>query len=153
MTDSSWKSQIPDPLSEARYGTRILMDTSQIHFCCPTMGTPKDFSLYCYALWLIRQIHIWKYSVFTAWFYISCKCFHGFVFQSFPVWVWKALSSVNWLHSAWSVFDCSLRSKDKIGTRKVCRVLSWLWDLLGLHSESLLCHLLNVCLWESCLFS
>ena len=29
---SSWQCQIPDPLSEARDQTRILMDTSQIHF-------------------------------------------------------------------------------------------------------------------------
>ena len=37
---SSWQCQIPDPLSEAKDGNHILMDTSQIHFCCATMGTP-----------------------------------------------------------------------------------------------------------------
>ena len=33
--------QIPYPLSEARDQTCILMDTSRIHFCCATMGTPR----------------------------------------------------------------------------------------------------------------
>ena len=38
---SSQQSWILDPLSEeARDWTCILMDTSQIHFCCTTMGTP-----------------------------------------------------------------------------------------------------------------
>ena len=33
----------PRPLSKARDGTRILMDTSWIHFYCATMGTPILF--------------------------------------------------------------------------------------------------------------
>ena len=37
---SSWRHQILNPLSEARDRTCILMDTSQAHFCCTTMGTP-----------------------------------------------------------------------------------------------------------------
>ena len=36
---SSWPRWIPNPLSEARDPTRILMDTSWIHFCCTTIGT------------------------------------------------------------------------------------------------------------------
>ena len=36
---SSWQCQIPDPLSEAREETWILMDTSRISFCCTTKGT------------------------------------------------------------------------------------------------------------------
>ena len=32
--------QIPDPLSEARDRTRILMDTTQIRFRCAIVGTP-----------------------------------------------------------------------------------------------------------------
>ena len=36
---SSWQCQIPNPLSEARDQTQILMDTSQIRFCCATVGT------------------------------------------------------------------------------------------------------------------
>ena len=37
---SSRQRQMPDPLSEARDGTCILIDTSWIHFCCITTGTP-----------------------------------------------------------------------------------------------------------------
>ena len=37
---SSWQRQIPNPCSEARDRTHILMDSSQIHFCCTTGGTP-----------------------------------------------------------------------------------------------------------------
>ena len=37
---SSWQHQILDPLSKARDGTHILLDTSQIRFCCATMVTP-----------------------------------------------------------------------------------------------------------------
>ena len=36
---SSQQHQIPDPLSEARDRTHILMDTSQIRFHCATTGT------------------------------------------------------------------------------------------------------------------
>ena len=38
---SSWQCQIPNPLSETRDGTHILMDTRLICFCCTTMGTPR----------------------------------------------------------------------------------------------------------------
>ena len=40
---SSQQCQIPDPLSEARDGTSILMDTSRIRFCCVTTGTPQVY--------------------------------------------------------------------------------------------------------------
>ena len=40
---SSRQGRIPDPLSKARDRTHILMDTSRIHFCCATMGTPDNF--------------------------------------------------------------------------------------------------------------
>ena len=39
---SSQQRQISDPLSEARDRILILMDTSQIHFRCATMGTPTS---------------------------------------------------------------------------------------------------------------
>ena len=45
-TPSSWQCQIPDPLSKARNQTHILMDTSQLRFCCSTSGTPQQLSLY-----------------------------------------------------------------------------------------------------------
>ena len=38
---SSQELQIPDPLSEARDQTGILMDTSRIHFYCAATGTPS----------------------------------------------------------------------------------------------------------------
>ena len=48
---SSWQRRILNPLSKARDQTRILKDTSQILFCCATIGTPfsllkKFFFLY-----------------------------------------------------------------------------------------------------------
>ena len=41
----SRQCRIPDPLSKARDWTHILMDTSQVHFCCATVGTPWWLSL------------------------------------------------------------------------------------------------------------
>ena len=41
---SSWQCWIPDLLSEARARTCVLMDTSQIHFCCTMLGTPIALS-------------------------------------------------------------------------------------------------------------
>ena len=43
---SSQQCRILNPLSEARDQTCILMDTSQIHFCCATTGTPRHWVLY-----------------------------------------------------------------------------------------------------------
>ena len=45
---SSWQRRIPDSLSKVRDRTHILMDISQIRFCCATKGTltqafEKDF--------------------------------------------------------------------------------------------------------------
>ena len=39
LQHSSQQQQTPDPRSEARDPTCILMDTGQIHFPCATMGT------------------------------------------------------------------------------------------------------------------
>ena len=36
---SSWQRWIPNLLNEARDRTHILKDTSQIRFCCTTVGT------------------------------------------------------------------------------------------------------------------
>ena len=41
LLHSSGQRWIPDPLSEARDGTRILMDTSRIRFHCSSTGTPR----------------------------------------------------------------------------------------------------------------
>ena len=45
---SSQECRIPNPLAKTRDWTCILMDTSWIHFCCSTMGTPDGsyFSSY-----------------------------------------------------------------------------------------------------------
>ena len=43
---SSWQCQIPDPLSEARDRTHILMYPSRICFCCTTMGTLMIHNFY-----------------------------------------------------------------------------------------------------------
>ena len=46
LHQDSWQHRIPDPLSQARVQTCILMDTSQNLLCCTTVGTPRDvFSL------------------------------------------------------------------------------------------------------------
>ena len=45
----SWQRWIPNPMSEARDRTCILMDTSLIHFRCATIGTPKFFIFFVYA--------------------------------------------------------------------------------------------------------
>ena len=45
---SSWQRQIPDPMWEARDRTHILMDTSQIWFCCSTTGTPWISKALCW---------------------------------------------------------------------------------------------------------
>ena len=38
---SSWQCQVLNPLNKVRYQTRILMDTSQIHFHCVTAAIPS----------------------------------------------------------------------------------------------------------------
>ena len=40
---SSWQLQILNPLSEARDWTHIFMDTSWVHYCWATRGTPSIF--------------------------------------------------------------------------------------------------------------
>ena len=43
---SSWQHRIPDPLSEVRDRTCILMDTSWIRFLCTATGTPRAIHFY-----------------------------------------------------------------------------------------------------------
>ena len=45
LPHSLQQNRIPHPLSEARDQTHILMDTSRIHFCCTTTGTPSMLPL------------------------------------------------------------------------------------------------------------
>ena len=50
---SSQQCQMPKPPIEARDQTCILMETSQIHFCCATTGTPKRNKILTHATaWL-----------------------------------------------------------------------------------------------------
>ena len=42
LLHSSWQCQILNPLSKARDPTSKLMVPSWIHFCCTTIGTPRN---------------------------------------------------------------------------------------------------------------
>ena len=54
----SWQHQIADPLSEPRDRTRILMNTSRIHFLFATMGTPKKIlSLFKKVCLFFQRVH------------------------------------------------------------------------------------------------
>ena len=53
---SSWQHWIPDPLTEARDRTRILMDTSQICFCCTPMGTSDFLVFELYSMNMVYHI-------------------------------------------------------------------------------------------------
>ena len=53
---SSPQCRIPNPLSEARDGTLILMDSGRIHFCCAMKGTPWEENLEMYSA-------IFKYTI------------------------------------------------------------------------------------------
>ena len=48
---SSWQCWILNPLSGARNWTLILMDTSWVHYCCATMGTPYFLYYWCSGIW------------------------------------------------------------------------------------------------------
>ena len=65
----SWQCQIPYPLSEAKDGIGIRMDSSQIHFHCATMGTPKSYIfLKLKLIWYVY--HIIRFKIIR--FKISC---------------------------------------------------------------------------------
>ena len=64
---SSRQHRIPNPLTEARDWTRILMDASWIRFCCTTMGTPvceflngHIFSLLLGRYLVVKLLDIWS---------------------------------------------------------------------------------------------
>ena len=54
---NSQQRWIPDPLSEARDWTHILMDTSQICFCCTTKGTPQITDFWTWAQTFPQRSH------------------------------------------------------------------------------------------------
>ena len=49
---SSWQHSILNPLSKARNWICVLMDTSQIHFCWATTGTPRGLGFFCLFVFL-----------------------------------------------------------------------------------------------------
>ena len=49
---SSWQRWILNPLSRARDRTHVLIDTSQIHFCWATTGTPQNNFLSLFFGWI-----------------------------------------------------------------------------------------------------
>ena len=65
----SWQCPILNPMSGARDGTCVLMDTSCIHYRWATMGTPKEFCL--------NQIKIWLdfYFKLVSAFIVTWECF------------------------------------------------------------------------------
>ena len=44
---SSWQHRILDPRSEARDGTCVLMDGSQVHFCCARTSSGSGIAMSC----------------------------------------------------------------------------------------------------------
>ena len=46
------------PLSEARAGTQVLMDTSQIRFHCATVGTPIPFLMLASVIFYPKRLNI-----------------------------------------------------------------------------------------------
>ena len=70
LHNSSRRHQIPSPLSETRDQTLILTDTSRIHFCCATMGTPSRFLKHE----LFLRILILKQVKAEPLVEVGCKC-------------------------------------------------------------------------------
>ena len=57
LQHSSQKRWIPDPLSKARDGICIVMDTSQICFCSARTGTPI-FKIFLFYLFIIFRFSL-----------------------------------------------------------------------------------------------
>ena len=57
LDHSSRQCQILNPLSKARDGTHILMDTSQVRFQCTTRGTPYLFFFFFLKHYVIFIFH------------------------------------------------------------------------------------------------
>ena len=83
---SSWQCQIPDPLRKARDWTCILMEASQIRFCCAKMGDPKShifLSLTCIIPFFSPQ---------------PLSCFYLFLWWNIPV---EFATQSEWLEGLW----------------------------------------------------
>ena len=86
---SSRQHGIPNPLSEARDRTYVLMDASQIHFRWATTGTPFNFFQWCFVVSL----------------YKSCIPFVKFIHNYFIL--FDAI--INGIAFLFSLLDCSLQ--------------------------------------------
>ena len=53
-----------NPLSEARDGSCILMDTSWIHFRCTTEGTPQFVFMFVSLFWFCKQVHLYLLFIY-----------------------------------------------------------------------------------------
>ena len=73
---SSWQCRILNPLSEARDGTHIFMNTSWVRYCSATMGTPQYFLNPIHVLlgWLLRNSCL--LMAVTSLFLSGCSSFH-----------------------------------------------------------------------------
>ena len=88
LSHSLWQCQILNPLSEARDGTHILMDTSRIHFCCTTTGTltfvfvlrhPHYIQLSLLSSQPPTTLSLFLSEVVKSFFFTSCTCMGGFM--------------------------------------------------------------------------
>ena len=87
LNHSSWHCWILNPLSEARDWTWVLMDTSHVHFCGATMGTPL-----CYIINVVIMRLFPKYKKKKSYsekkkFPKSCKI-QSNLFTVYPLGAW-----------------------------------------------------------------
>ena len=96
---SSQHHQIPDPPSEARDGTHILIGTSCICFHCATMGTPPAFKNF--SLLLVLSSHVRSCCLFCFLKTVSFL-FSFFAFQGHPCGIWRFPGQgSHWSCSCW----------------------------------------------------
>ena len=70
---SSQQCCIPDPLSEARDQTLILMDTSRIRFNCATMRTPTFFKIFFSIMVYHRILNVVPCAL--QWDFVGCPSY------------------------------------------------------------------------------
>ena len=99
---NSWQCQILNPLNDARDQTCVLMDPSQIHFCCATMGTPPNVSYYEWG-WAYFPVST-NVSKFTALAHFSAGLLEFFLSSSERSFLIKKISPlpVTWATNIFS---------------------------------------------------
>ena len=102
LRHSSQKHQILNPLSQARDRTHILVDTSEIHFCCVTMGIPNP--LYS----VLSPLCVYVSWECIAYFYKvnfkNSEFLFVFLTATFPV--LRRMPGKNNLLNEWSIVSC-----------------------------------------------